>query len=65
MTECMNSSEGGLEEGANGEGDIKMIKIGWYVLGTGEMAQQLRALSALAEDLGSIPSTHMVANNHM
>ena len=32
----------------------------------GEMAQQLRGLRALAvlpEDLGSIPSTHMVAHN--
>ena len=31
--------------------------------GAGEMAQWLRALSALAEDPGSIPSTHMVAKN--
>ena len=30
---------------------------------TGEMAQQLRALAALAEDLGSVPSKHMVAHN--
>jgi hypothetical protein len=29
----------------------------------GEMAQQLRALAALAEDLGSIPSTHTAAHN--
>jgi hypothetical protein len=28
------------------------------------MAQWLRALAALAEDLGSIPSNHMVAHNH-
>jgi hypothetical protein len=28
------------------------------------MVQQLRALTALAEDPGSIPSTHMVTNNH-
>ena len=27
--------------------------------GTGEMAQQLRALAALTEDQGSIPSTHL------
>jgi hypothetical protein len=32
--------------------------------GTGEMAQRLRALVALAEDLESVPSTHMVAHNH-
>jgi hypothetical protein len=29
------------------------------------MAQQFRALAALAEDKGSIPSTHIVANNHV
>lgn len=28
----------------------------------GEMVQQLRALTALPEDLGSIPSTHMAAH---
>ena len=27
------------------------------------MAQQLRALVALAEDLGLVPSTHLVVNN--
>ena len=30
-----------------------------------EMAQQLRALAALAEDLGSVPSTHTVVHNHL
>ena len=30
-----------------------------------EMAQHLRALAALPEDLGSIPSTHMVAQRDM
>jgi hypothetical protein len=30
---------------------------------TGEMAQQLRALATVAEDPGSIPSTHLVAHN--
>jgi hypothetical protein len=33
--------------------------------GAGEMAQQLRALTALPEDLSSIPSNHMVAYNHL
>ena len=33
------------------------------IIGTGEMAQKLRALAALAEDLGVIPSTHMAAHN--
>lgn len=30
-----------------------------------EMAQQIRTLIALAEDRGSIPSTHMVAHNYL
>jgi hypothetical protein len=30
-----------------------------------EMAQQLRALTALPEVLSSIPSNHMVAGNHL
>jgi hypothetical protein len=33
--------------------------------GDGEMAQQLRALTALPEVLSSIPSNHMVAHNHL
>jgi hypothetical protein len=28
-------------------------------------AQRLRALTALLEDLSSIPSNHMVAHNHL
>jgi hypothetical protein len=31
----------------------------------GEMTQWLGTLSALPENLGSIPSTHMVAHNHL
>jgi hypothetical protein len=34
-------------------------------LGAGEMGQQLRALDALAECLNLVPSTHMVAHNHL
>ena len=34
-------------------------------LGAGEMAQWLRALTILPENLGSIPSNHMVAHNHL
>jgi len=30
-----------------------------------EMAQQLRALTALPEVLSSIPRNHMVAHNHL
>jgi hypothetical protein len=33
--------------------------------GAGEMAQQLRARTALPEVLSSIPSNHMVAPNHL
>jgi hypothetical protein len=33
--------------------------------GAGEMAQQLRALTALPEVLSSIPSNHMEAHNHL
>jgi hypothetical protein len=38
-----------------------------YILkcGAGEMTQQLRALTALLEDLGSIASTHMAAHIHL
>jgi hypothetical protein len=35
------------------------------VTGAGEMAQQLRALTALQKVLSSIPSNHMVAHNHL
>jgi hypothetical protein len=33
--------------------------------GAGEMALQLRALTALPKVLSSIPSNHMVAHNHL
>jgi hypothetical protein len=36
-----------------------------FFWGTGEMAQQLRALTALPEVLSAIPSNHMVAYNHL
>jgi hypothetical protein len=34
-------------------------------LGAGEMAQRLRALTALSEVLSSNPRKHMVAHNHL
>jgi hypothetical protein len=34
------------------------------LLGTGEMAQWIRALTALLKVLSSNPSNHMVAHNH-
>jgi hypothetical protein len=36
-----------------------------YIWGSAEMAQWLRAPTALPEALSSNPSTHMVAYNHM
>jgi hypothetical protein len=33
--------------------------------GAGEMAQWVRALTALLKVLSSIPSNHMVAHNHL
>jgi hypothetical protein len=36
-----------------------------YLTRAGEMAQQLRALDALTEDGGSVPSTSMAAHNHL
>ena len=38
---------------------------GTFLSGAGEMAQWLRALATFAEVLSSIPSTHMVAHNHL
>jgi hypothetical protein len=34
-------------------------------LGASKMAQWLKALSILPEDLGSIPNPHMMAHNHL
>ena len=42
-----------------------MITIRILKTRTREMVQWLRALVALAEDPGSVPSTHMVAYNHL
>jgi hypothetical protein len=36
-----------------------------YMRGAGEMAQQLRAPTALPKVLSSIPSNHMVAHDHL
>ena len=35
------------------------------ILGAGEMAQWLRALTALPQVLSLIPSNHTVAHNHL
>jgi hypothetical protein len=40
----------------------RLLGGGWAA---GEMAQRLRAPTALPEVLSSIPSNHMVAHNHL
>jgi hypothetical protein len=45
-----------------------ILSITFYLseyLGAGKMAQWLRVLTALPEDLALIPSTPMVASSHM
>ena len=41
------------------------LSYGKNYLGAGEMAQQLRILTALPEVLSSNASNHMVAHNHL
>jgi hypothetical protein len=45
--------------------DVVQLHVQKYKARAGEMAQQLRALSALPEVLSSIPSNHMLAHNHL
>ena len=35
------------------------------IIGPGETAQQLRVLAVPLEDLGPIPSTHLVSHNYL
>jgi hypothetical protein len=51
----------GLKECATTPGGGFFKKV---LLGAGEMAQRLRALTALPKVLSSNPSHHMVAHNH-
>jgi hypothetical protein len=57
------------DSGCSGLGRVKKMKS--YAkgckcfYGAGEMAQRLRALTALPEVLSSNPSNHMVAYNHL
>jgi hypothetical protein len=44
---------------------VSMFFIYLKVFWAGEMAQRLRALTALPEVLSSNPSNHMVAPNHL
>ena len=44
---------------------IQDVLLRFSNLGAGEMAQRLRTLIVLPEDLSSIPGNHMVAHNHL
>lgn len=44
---------------------MKILDIAAFILRPREMAQQLRALPVLTEDLDPIPSTHMAARNRL
>jgi hypothetical protein len=44
--------------------EIDLFTTSKILSGAGEMAQQLRALTALPKVLSSNPSNHMVAYNH-
>jgi hypothetical protein len=44
---------------------LNLLKISKEDMGTGGMAQLLRALAAPAENLVLSPSTHMVARTHL
>jgi hypothetical protein len=48
---------------AQGSAWVQSLRL--HKLGVGEMAQWLRALTALPEVLSSIPNSHMVAHNHL
>jgi hypothetical protein len=47
------------------QGLEKWPRIKKISFGAGEMAQWLRALTALPKVLSSIPSNHIVAHNHL
>jgi hypothetical protein len=60
-----NPSTWEVEAGHPGiQGHGSLVKGTWLLLEAGEMAQQLRALTALPKVLSSNPSNHMVALNH-
>lgn len=44
---------------------LRKVSLQFRIVGAGEMAQHLRALVAFPEDIGSIPSTLMVAHNNL
>jgi hypothetical protein len=50
-----------LDTQVSGGGSVPLESSSW----AGEMAQPLRALSALSEILSSVLSNHIVAHNHL
>jgi hypothetical protein len=51
--------------GSNNVLSCFVLFFSFFFYGAGEMAQWLRALTALPENLSSIPSNHMVAHNYL
>ena len=49
----------------NPELNCKMLSSSLHQTGAGEVAQGLRVLAAIPEDLGSIPSNYMAAYNYL
>ena len=64
----MEKNQGDTEASLNNahslakSGKVQTLK---YITGTGEMVQRFRAVDALAEDPGFVPSTHFCAHNHL
>jgi len=50
---------------SKGDGLKTTVQMYYKIFRAGEMAQWLRALTALPEVLSSIPSNHVVAHNHL
>ena len=64
----LSEGEGSLQTGDKAyktQNDPKIFCLKIRLWGAGEMAQQLRALSALPEILSSIPSNCTVGHNHL
>jgi hypothetical protein len=45
--------------------ELRIVFKVFLILGLGEMAQWLKALTALLENRGSIPSTHMAVHTRL
>jgi hypothetical protein len=69
ITSPIISNENNLDEPQDTEiaiiNFIKRFQFKEDTIGAGEMAQQLKALTALLKVLSSNPSNHMMADNHL